>query len=196
MSEPNEMTSVSRDLRLLFYPSAVLVCLGTLTLIGCASDHGILGVDRCADIPRGAIPEPAGSKVCEWQTAQVTSALADQGVFHLSDFRGDTAALSPAAIERLARSVDGGLAIGLTWIVEPSGDLELDAERVASLAAALHSAGLAVSADAIQVAYPAALGLPGPRAERIGIGGSRTSSNRGNGSRAVGGVGTRGSGSF
>ena len=168
-----------------------LSCLASSLLGGCANKHGILGVDRCADIPCGAIPEPAGTKVCQWQTVQVSNALIDQGTFHLSDFVGRTPQLSPAAMERLARTTSSGLAASLEWIIEPSGDLAVDEARVASVIDALHSAGLPVAGEQVRIAYPAALGLSGAQAERVGVGAARAISQ---GSGFGGGLGRGGFG--
>ena len=60
--------------------SACGLAIAAMTTLGCASRGGILGVDCCADIPAGAIPQPAGAKLCDWQTAQVSSAVVDQTV--------------------------------------------------------------------------------------------------------------------
>ncbi len=153
-------------------------CL-TLALIatsGCASRGGILGVDGSADIPAGAIPEPAGAKVCEWQTAQVTGAAADQTVFYRADFIGNSAKISPDAISRIARNASSGLATSQPSIIEPSGDEAVDAARITAVSLQLASYG--ITQPMVEVAIPAALGLRGIQAERIanGIGNTRTSS--------------------
>ncbi|QDV59267.1 hypothetical protein [Rosistilla oblonga] len=142
--------------------------LVSLAAIGCASRGGFLGVDCCADIPAGAIPEPAGAKLCDWQTAQVTSAVADQTVFYQSDFIGTSATLSPAAIDRMARNANSGLVFSQPSIVEPSGNDLRDAARVESVIAQLASLG--VAAPVVEVATPAALGMQGQLAERVGGG--------------------------
>ena len=81
--------------------------------------------------------------------------------------------------------------MGLNWTVEPSGDWELDAKRVGSIVATLSSAGFPISADEVQVANPAALGLTGVQAERIGVGASRAVSRGSNlGGRGGGGRGS------
>jgi len=150
--------------------------VGSLTLSGCASRGGILGVDCCADIPAGAVPEPAGAKVCDWQTAQVTGAVADQTVLYQADFIGNSSVLSPAAIKRMARNAGSGMADMQPAFIEPSGDVSLDAERVSVVTTQLASFG--ITAPIVEVATPAALGLRGPLAERVagGFGNIRNSS--------------------
>lgn len=154
----------------------VYLMVGSLATCGCASRGGIMGVDCCADIPAGAIPEPAGAKVCNWESAQVTAAIADQTVFYKSDFIGTSENLSPGAMERMARNASSGLATMQPVYVEPSGDAELDAERVVSVNMKLASLG--VDMPTAEVATPAALGLRGPFAEQAagGFAGNRGSS--------------------
>ena len=63
----------------------IAVMLFSLGLIGCASRGGIFGVDYGADIPEGAIPEPAGTKIHEIQKTQVLQARKDLNVFYLKN---------------------------------------------------------------------------------------------------------------
>ena len=161
----------------------LLACLFLVT--GCASRGGIFGVDRCADIPAGAIPEPAGNKICNWQTVQVSNAFADQLVLYRSDFVGDTVQLSPAAERRMSRLANAGSASDLTWVIEPSENAELDQARLQSAVDRLTQFG--VSPVDVSIAVPAAIGLVGPQAERLGVGvGSGQNRNQGNGRRNFG----------
>lgn len=157
--------------------AAAAFTIVSLAVIGCASRGGFMGVDCCADIPAGAIPEPAGAKVCDWQTAQVTSAVADQSVFYRADFVGTSATLSPAAIDRMARNACSGLAFSQPAVVEPSGDAVLDAARVESVITQLASLG--VAAPVVEVATPAALGMQGQLAERVAGGFGHSSTGTG-----------------
>lgn len=144
------------------------LAIALITTSGCASRGGILGVDRCADIPAGAIPEPAGVKNCNWQTAQVSSAEADQTVFYKCDFIGNSAKIAPEAINRIARTASSGLATTQPSIIEPSGDEALDAARVTAVSLQLSSYG--IPQPVVTVAIPAALGMQGIRAEQIADG--------------------------
>ena len=163
------------------------ICLAiTVTAVtGCASRGGICGVDRCADIPAGAIPEPAGVKVCDWQTAQVSNAEADQTVFYKCDFIGNSARIAPDTIQRIARTAGSGLASTQPSIIEPSGDDQLDAARATAVTLQLASYG--IKQPTVTVAIPAALGMQGVRAERIadGVG------SVGNGTGTFGSAGRR-----
>lgn len=164
--------------RFLGLMAVLLVGCGLTT--GCASRGGVLGVDCCADVPAGAIPEPAGTKVCNWQTEQVGSAIADQTILYQADFVSDTTALSPSALGRMSRHVQSGLATAQTWLIEPSGDESLDSQRVAKATEELVLRG--VTSMQVQVATPAALGLRGPQAEQAArVSGNARSSNSGSG---------------
>lgn len=154
--------------------------LATCLLSGCASRGGILGVDRCADIPAGAVPRPAGEKVCAWQKAQVANAVADQTVFYQGDFIEKTDAISPAAIERMARNASNGLAAGQASIIESSGDQTLDTARVNSVR--LQWASLGIEPPMVEIATPAALGMDGTIAETV----ARNNANPGGGSNRIG----------
>ncbi len=173
-----------------------LVMIVAFTLSGCAHHEGVLGVDRCADIPAGAVPETAGAKICNWETMQVSSALADQSVMYRSDFVGATADLSPAALERIGRLAHSGSSHGIQWFVEPSDEEELDIARVESVTHELSKRG--VSSIDVSIATPAAVGLSGPQAERIasGLGQNRNaqSNSRARTSSNFGARGFRGSG--
>lgn len=159
------------------------IAAGSLIVGGCASRGGILGVDCCADIPAGAVPEPAGTKVCNWQNVQVSSALADQTVLYQADFVGKSDTLSPAAIQRMARNVSSGLAATQPAIIEPSGDASLDAARLNIVNMQLASFG--VTTPMVEIATPAALGLRGLEAEQA----ARAIGNAGNAGNAGRGTG-------
>ena len=106
------------------YLSRLFVCGGVFamvfTLTGCRSGQGICHVDRCADVPCGAIPANPGSHVCEWQQAQVRSASNDLGVFYQADFVVNTNRLSPAAEQQV------GHRRGKLWRGELHSDHQAD----------------------------------------------------------------------
>ncbi len=175
------------------YQSRLFVFGGILAmsfaLSGCRTGQGICHVDRCADVPCGAIPAKPGSHVCEWQQAQVRSASNDLGVFYQADFIGTTDQLGPAAKQQVARLVQQGAIGSVPVIVEPSDDPQRDAGRVIMLASAFSAAGSPMSADQIQVAFPPALGLKGFRAEQVARQASRSGSQGGGQGQNGGGFG-------
>ncbi|MEO1619232.1 MAG: hypothetical protein AAFV88_25510 [Planctomycetota bacterium] len=162
------------------YSIACSMIVAAALSAGCASRGGILGVDCCADVPSGAIPEPAGTKVCAWQTQQVNAAFTDQTVLYQADFVDRTSQLSPSALQRLSRQSQLESSSEFVWVLEPSGDADLDSGRVGAVVEALAARGR--TAAEVRIATPAALGLRGPQAERIARGtGSTQSSLRGTG---------------
>ncbi len=160
---------------------------------GCRLGQGIFNVDRCADVPCGAIPAKAGSHLCEWQQVQVRNATNDLGVFYQADFVGTSTMLSPAAEQQVARLVQQGAVGKIPIVVEPSSDARRDTDRVYRLASAFSAAGAPMSIDQIQVAHPAALGLEGFRAQQVARTTARSGS-RGGGQGGGGGTGGGGLG--
>ncbi|MBM3964936.1 MAG: hypothetical protein FJ308_07670 [Planctomycetes bacterium] len=157
---------------------------------GCRSGNGIFGVDRCANVPCGAIPGKPGNHLCEWQQAQVRSASNDLGVFYQADFIGQSDRLSPAAELQVARLVQQGAVGTVPLILEPSDDSQLDASRAIMLASTFSAAGMQMSADEISVASPPALGLAGYRAQQVARAASRNGNQGGGqGQGSNGGLG-------
>lgn len=165
------------------------ICLLALMIsvnAGCRTCGGLFGIDDCSDIESGAIPEPAGKKNCDWQTAQVAKALLDQTTLYRSDFVDSSATLSPGAAMKINRAVHSGLE-GQPWVVEPSEDERLDQLRVARVIEVLETWG--VSDPVVQLNYPQAIGMPGAIAESM-VGNARGGSNFnsfGNSSQSLGG---------
>ena len=148
---------------------------------------GLFGIDDCADIQEGAVPALAGSKICDWQTAQVSKALLDQTTLYLSDFVDTTSELSPGAANKLNQSVHSGLE-SQPWIVQPSGDRQLDESRVAKVTELLEWMG--VSDPVVMLNIPQAIPLPGPLAEsaaRNGTGAFNSNSRLGGNASSQGG---------
>lgn len=172
-----------------------LLMIGLISIcsVGCASRGGILGVDRCADVPAGAIPEPVGTKLCQWQTAQINAAAVDRYVLYKADFVGKSSELSPGAIERLSRLIAAGNLEANTMVIEPTGDDRLDQSRVSAVIEVLSSAGANV--PDVRIAIPAALGLSGPQAERAAGNAGQTRGSSGS-STVRGGIGSILSGSL
>ncbi len=169
------------------YASFTLI-LGTAAVVnGCKSYQGPFGIDRCADIPAGAIPAKAGTQVCQWQQAQVEAASTDLGVFYQADFIGTSNELGPAGKKHVDRLVQQGLVGQMPIILDPSSDAERDTSRQQALAMAFTQAGAPLSADQILLAYPPAIGLSSFRAEQ-----AVRSLSRGGGGGGGGGAGAAG----
>ena len=131
-------------------------------VLGCAGKDGILHVDRYADIPEGAIPDPAGQKSSIIQNSQIKAASIDQQVLYHADFIGSTTDLAPAADRRISLLTASDNLMS-TLIIEPSDDTDLDNRRVAAMKSYLDSREIV--GVTIELAYPAALGLESVQAE-------------------------------
>ena len=166
----------------------VLVGLSSSSLMGCHAVWNPFHVDRCASIPKGAIPAPAGSHVAEWQRAQVESASADLGVFYQNEFLNKSGELSPSGHGHVAKMIQRSLVGRVPVVVEASNNAPQDEARLASLQQAFANAGIALGPDQIFVAKPAAHGLEGFRAQQI------VRSSMGNGGAGGGGGGQGGGG--
>lgn len=173
-----------------------------VSFTGCSVNQGIFKVDRCADVPSGAVPAAPGNHVCQWQQAQVRSASADLGVFYQADFVDQSDRLSPAAEQHVARLVQQG-SLGLVpLILEPSDDPQRDAARTVMMASAFNAAGAPLTPEQIRIAHPAALGLKGFRAQQVARTASRVGSQGGgqgggqSGGQGGGGMGGGGLGGF
>lgn len=171
---------------------ALLLCVFGIPSLctGCAYTRAVHKLDCCAEIPAGSIPEPAGAKLCRWQTAQVENAASDQRVLYQCDFVGSSEQLSPEARQRLWRYVQQNGAEVAAWTVEPSFKPNIDSARLNFVANTLAEMG---AAGDVALALPAAQGLEGPFAEAsaAAIGNARGGQGRIGGNTGFGsGVGS------
>lgn len=178
--------------------AALAIVLASTAASGCKTHEGLFGIDRCADIPCGAIPAKPGTQVCQWEQAQVASASIDLGVFYQAEFIGTSDALGPAGQQRVDRMVQQGLIGKVPVVLDPSNDAERDEARTIALAAAFTQAGAPMTAEQVHIAYPPAIGLSPLRAEEaarnIGRGGRGGAVGVGQGGLGGGGLGGGGFG--
>ncbi len=142
---------------------AFLILIPIFVFSGCNHHRGMKGVDSLTEVPKGAVPEPAGVKLCQWQTAQVLQAAQDQTVLYRADFIGESDRLSPSATEKMLRSLQNGTAGTQIWVVEATLDSSQDTMRVKSVTKQLTDFG--VSSPQVGIGMPTALGMPGVFAE-------------------------------
>jgi uncharacterized membrane protein YgcG len=178
----------------------VAALLGALT--GCCQDKcGPANVDRCADIPAGAIPQPNGTYACQWQTAQMERADQDHFVVYEHEWRAGGDALGPFGqrhVEELAARLP---AVPNQLTIEPHFDVdrnamdgELNEARRAAVVAALTAHGVEGAADRVVIGWPRGEGLYGDEAARIGQ--KRLQGGQGVGGASSGALGGGSSGSF
>lgn len=154
-----------------------LCLLGLSGLAGCQHGHGPLGVDRCADYPPGAVPQPAGTFNCQWQQAQAERAEHDAFVFYQYEWQLDAAALGPFGNRHAAQVAAGLQDRPYPIVIEPSGNAQLDEARRMALYEKLAELNAIAEPNRIIVARPQAepmYGLEAPIVGRgfIGVGGA------------------------
>ncbi len=164
-----------------------LCILLAVAAAGCCHVRRWLGFDDpCADIPPGAIPQPTGTYVCQWQVAQAARAEADDFVVYQYEWLGGSPTLSPFGqqhVHVLAQHIER---VPLPILVESSGDEALDAARRDAVVQQLARRGVSDAHLRVVVGRPAAEGLSGDEAVRIYRG------YLGSGSRGAGALGTLG----
>jgi len=147
----------------------VLLALGAMSLAaGCHQTGYFWPTDRCADIPCGAIPQPAGVYSCQWQTEQKLRAEQDKFVIYQYEWFQGGDHLGPAGrrhIEAIAPRLDG---VPYPVLIEKSEDTTLDETRRQFVIATLISLGAAQAERRVILGYSEAEGLDGTEAVRLG----------------------------
>lgn len=161
-----------------------LALLGSATLLAMPACHGagFAGSD-CRDIPKGALPRPAGTYVCQWTDAETSRAAADNFVIY--QYEWIDAKLGPFGQRHIPRIAQQLPLVPCPVVVEPSGDAKLDQQRRQAVFEAL-SKYADISDDRIILGNSEALGLPGYEAQRDGLNviAGRQSSTSGSGTNS------------
>ncbi|HEV8068133.1 MAG TPA: hypothetical protein VGP76_10375 [Planctomycetaceae bacterium] len=143
--------------------------LGAMSLAaGCHQTGYFWPTDRCADIPCGAIPQPAGVYSCQWQTEQKLRAEQDKFVIYQYEWFQGRDHLGPAGrrhIEAIAQRLDN---VPYPVLIEKSEDTTLDETRRQFVIATLISLGAAQAERRVILGYSEAEGLDGTEAVRLG----------------------------
>jgi hypothetical protein len=148
---------------------SALLALGVATLAaGCHETGYVCPTDRCADIPCGAIPRPAGVYSCQWQTEQKLRADQDKFVIYQYEWFQGGDHLGPDG-RRHVEAIGRGLAnVPFPVIVEKSDDDKLNERRKESVIATLSSLGAPDPERRVVLGYSEAEGLQGTEAVRLG----------------------------
>ncbi len=147
----------------------VWLLAGSISLLaGCRASGGLFGVDRCADIPPGAIPQPVGTHVCQWQTAQQDRAERDDFVIFNLEWEAGGQVLGPKGkrhAECLAEAVEQ---VPYPIVIATSDDAVLDETRRQHVIEMLAANGVEDPAARVVLGESEAEGLYGPEAVRLG----------------------------
>jgi hypothetical protein len=173
---------------------------GLAALVACAGcrSPGALFGPACADIPKGAIPQPSGTYTCQWQAAQAGRAELDDFVVYVNEWLEKSAVLAPcgkAHVDVMAHRLE---TMPVQVVIQSSPDPELDQARRATVIELLASKGIPDVENVVTIGCPEAEGLYGFEAPRIIRGYSQSGTfGAGTGGRGVGfggGMGGFGSG--
>lgn len=126
-----------------------------------------LCVDNCSDIPKGAIPAPAGAHTLNYLNRQVDKAEADDFAIYYNEWLEGTTEFGPFGtthFEQIARRLPS---VAFPIVIQPVDDKELNAARKVTVINLLAKAGIENAKDRVVVAYPTAEGLSGEQGERI-----------------------------
>jgi hypothetical protein len=134
----------------------VAVLLGLLA--GCYPHEGVIG---------GALPEPNGTFVHEWQNKQAAKAEASDFVFFLDEWYMGGGQLGPYGHYHLTQVIRRLPKVPFPVVVEPGADAAQNEARRRLLADALAKSAIPDADQRVIIAYPDAEGLYGEEAPRI-----------------------------
>lgn len=170
-------------------------------LSGCCSTCGRVHFNKCADIPKGAIPQPTGTYACQWQRAQIDRGRLDNFVVHENEWHRGGDKLGPAGAKHVEQLAGELVDPNARVIIESHYDTdenevdeELNEVRREAVVKALAAKGIANADSVVVVGYSNAEGLYGM--ESVLIGGRRLQGGRigGGGGGGFGGGGFGGGG--
>jgi len=142
---------------------------------GCGGLGGGLGgsagggkfIDKCADIPQGAIPQPIGTHTNTLYTNQVNKAEMDQFVIYLYEWQGDSPNFGPFGARHIDRLAARLPKVTFPVIIEPDCDAGINEARRLTVVAYLEQHGIANAVQVVRLGYPIAEGIYGDEAQRI-----------------------------
>jgi len=136
---------------------AVLAIALSASSFGCRSNRPFL--HGCPDFPPGAIPPPAGTYTCRWQTAQMNRADAGKFVIHQNEWFMGGKTLGPDG-ERHVRQMGMQLShVPYPVVISRSVDEQLNDERRQIIVDQLTMAGVADASHRVIIDKPEGEGL-------------------------------------
>jgi hypothetical protein len=157
--------------------TAMPIWMGALVTAGAAAlstgchetgDACFWPTDKCADIPCGAIPRPAGVYSCQWQTEQKLRAEQDKYVIYQCEWYLGGDHLGPDGrrhIDAIAKKLDG---VPYSVLIEKSDNVTLNETRRKYIIATLTSLGVRDAEKRVVLDYSEAEGFEGTEAVRLG----------------------------
>lgn len=166
--------------------------LATTVVVGCRSycpENESGWCDPHANIPAGAIPQPAGTHSNAWYSAQSKLADQDDFVVYQYEWQINSDQLSPFGKRHVGNLTNRLIAEPALITIEPSDNVELDTKRREFLVTHLTERGFASARQRVVVACPTAEGLHGREAQRASGGyfGSGPGAGSSSGQNTIGG---------
>jgi len=164
---------------------------------GCHEDGHICSTDKCADIPPGAIPQPAGVYNCRWTNEQAARAEQDKFVIHQMEWFSGGDQLGPDGRRHIEQIAKRWGEVPYPIIVSASDDSSLNTKRQQIIVETLTRLGVDDADRRVKVGYPEAEGLYGTEAVRYGnirLGGNTTGTSGAFGTGSTTGYGGTSSG--
>lgn len=133
--------------------------------------HGIIGcldIDNCADIPKGAIPQPIGTFTNAYVNLQAGKAERDDFVIYYNEWVDEQAVLGPYGGDHLGRIASRMPFTPFVVTIQPEPNKPvLTGLRYQAVVNALTEAGIPNAADRVVVGRSAANGMYGEAAPQI-----------------------------
>jgi hypothetical protein len=165
------------------WAGACWLALLTLAVSGCCHNEQ----KSCNDIPSGAIPQPNGTYVCQWNHAETARADRDNFVIYQYEWSADGKKLTQFGQEHVARIAQGLPQVCFPVVIEPATDPHLNESRRLAVLEALANCHVPIVPDRVVLGRSEAEGLYGQEAPGVASG---MLSNQGSG----GGAGSMGGG--
>lgn len=145
----------------------------------------------CQDITPGAIPQPSGTYLCQWNHAETARAAQDKFVIYQYEWSADGTKLTPFGQEHVGRIAQALPQVCFPVVIEPVSDPRLNEIRRMAVLEALANCHVAIMPDRVVVAQSEAEGLYGLEAPGV-AGAMFRNQNSGGGAGAMGGTGATG----
>lgn len=137
----------------------------TMAVSGCHNEP-----KRCNDIPPGAIPQPNGTHVCQWNHAETARADQDNFVVYQYEWSADGTKLTQFGQEHLARIAQGLPQVCFPVVIEPVSDQRLNEIRRMAVLEWLANCHVPIAPERVVLARPEAEGLYGQEATAVSSG--------------------------
>ena len=160
----NPWTGAFRYVRLssLIHRALWLVLL-SMAAPGCSEN----GHKPCNDITPGAIPQPNGTYLCQWNHAETARADQDNFVIYQYEWSADGTRLTPFGQEHLARIAQGLPQVCFPVVIEPSTDPRLNEIRRMAVLEGLANCHVPIVPDRVVLGRSEAEGLYGDEAAGV-----------------------------